>query len=139
MFLIDTNVISESRKIRSGRAAPSVVAWFKATDPSTTFLSAMSLFELELGVVRTERRDPLQGERLRRWLDHIVKPGFAGRILAMDADVAATCAGLNVPDPVSERDSWIAATALVHGLTVVTRNVVDFSATRAKILNPWND
>ena len=137
MFLIDTNVISESRKIRSGRAAPEVVAWLKKTDPSTTFVSAMTLFELELGVVRIERRDPSQGERLRGWLDHIVKPGFSGRILAMDADVAVACAVLHVPDPVSERDGWIAATALAHGLTVVTRNVADFGGTEALLLNPW--
>jgi hypothetical protein len=138
MFLIDTNVISESRKVRSGRAAPEVVAWLKATDPSTTFISAMTLFELELGVVRVERRDPGQGAALRRWLDHIVKPGFAGRVLAMDTAVAIACAALHVPDPVSERDGWIAATALAHGLTVVTRNVADFEATGVLIIDPWD-
>lgn len=137
MFLVDTNVISESRKVRSGRAAPEVVAWLKATDPSTTFISAMSLFELELGVVRVERRDPAQGKSLRHWLDHIVKPGFTGRVLAMDSAVAVACAAMHVPDPVSERDGWIAATALAHGLTVVTRNVADFEATGVLILNPW--
>lgn len=137
MFLIDTNVISESRKARSGRAAPKVIDWLQATDPSTTFISAMSLFELELGVVRLERRDQDQGERLRRWLDHTVKPGFAGRMLPMDDVVAVACAGLQVPDPISERDGWIAATALVHGLTVVTRNVGDFAATGVTMLNPW--
>jgi predicted nucleic acid-binding protein len=138
MFLIDTNVISESRKVRSGRAAPEVVAWLKATDPSTTFISAMTLFELELGVVRVERCDPGQGAALRRWLDHIVKPGFAGRVLAMDTAVAIACAALHVPDPVSERGGWIAATALAHGLTVVTRNVADFEETGVLIINPWD-
>lgn len=138
MFLIDTNVISESRKVRSGRAAPEVITWLQATDPSTTFISAMSMFELELGVVRVERRDPAQGEKLRHWLDHIVKPGFAGRVLAMDSAVAVVCAALHVPDPVSERDGWIAATALAHGLTMVTRNVADFEATGVLILNPWD-
>ena len=138
MFLIDTNVISESRKVRSGRAAPQVVAWLKATDPSITFVSAMSLFELELGVIRVERRDPAQGKSLRHWLDHIVKPGFAGRVLAMDSAIAVACAELHIPDPVSERDGWIAATALVHGLTVATRNVTDFDTTGARILNPWD-
>lgn len=137
MFLIDTNVISESRKMRSGRAAPQVVAWLKATDPSTTFVSAMTLFELELGVVRIERRDTAQGASLRRWLDQTVKPGFAGRVLAMDGAVAVACAGLHVPDPVSERDGWIAATALVHGLTVVTRNVRDFEGTGVGVVDPW--
>lgn len=139
MFLIDTNVISESRKVRSGRAAPDVVAWLKATDPSTTFISAMSLFELELGVVRVARRDAAQGDSLRHWLDHIVKPGFAGRVLAMDSAVAVACAAMHVPDPVSERDGWIAATALTHGLTVVTRNVADFAATGVLMLNPWDN
>lgn len=137
MFLIDTNVVSESRKVRSGRAAPAVVAWLAATNPDTTFLSAMTLFELELGVARIERRDTTQGAELRRWLDRTVTQGFAGRILAMDDRVARVCAGLHVPDPVSEHDGWIAATALVHGLTVVTRNVADFDATGVLLLNPW--
>ena len=64
-------------------------------------------------------------------------PGFAGRVLAMDAAIMATCAGLHVPDPVSGRDGWIAATALVQGLTVVTRNGADFAATGVELLNPW--
>jgi len=88
-------------------------------------------------VVHVERRDHPQGGKLRRWLDHIVKPGFAGRVLALDSRVVVACAARHVPDPVSERDDWIASTALAHSLTVVTRNVVDFDATGVLILNPW--
>lgn len=138
MFLIDTNVVSESRKIGAGAADGNVVAWLAATAPSATFLSAMTLFELDLGVVRAERRDAARGARLRRWLDRVVRPGFSGRVLPMDDAVAVACAGLHVPDPVSERDGWIAATALTHGLTVVTRNVADFAATGVDVLNPWD-
>jgi len=137
MFLLDTNVISESRKLSSGRAAPTVVAWLMVTDPATTFLSAMTLFELELGVARIERRDPAQARRLRRWIDQTILPGFAGRVLPMDVAVAIICARLHVPDPVSERDGWIAATASVHRLTVVTRNTADFAETGVTTLNPW--
>ena len=137
MYLLDTNVVSESRKARSGRAAPEVVEWLRSTAPDVTFLSAMTLFELELGVLRIERRDIAQGKALRAWLDGVVKPGFAGRILAMDAAVATACAALHIFDPVSESDAWIAATALVHRLVVVTRNVGDFAPTGVRTLNPW--
>lgn len=137
MYLLDTNVVSEGRKAGSGRAAPEVVEWLGSTPSEVTFLSAMTLFELELGVLRIERRDVAQGRALRGWLDGTVTPGFAGRILAMDAAVAAACAALHVPDPVSESDAWIAATALVHKLIVVTRNVGDFASTGVRTLNPW--
>jgi predicted nucleic acid-binding protein len=137
MFLLDTNVVSESRKVAAGRASPAVVAWLAATDPGVTFLSAMTMFELESGVVRMERRDPDQGARLRRWLVGVVAPAFQGRVLAMDAATATVCARLNAPDPASERDGWIAATALVHGLTLVTRNGKDFRGMGVRILDPW--
>lgn len=101
------------------------------------FLSAMTIIELEIGVLRIERRDPSQGANLRRWLDDHVLPAFAGRILAVDTAVAQRCASLHVPDPRPDRDALIAATALVHGLTVVTRNVGDFEPTGVRTLNPW--
>ncbi|HEY0229087.1 MAG TPA: type II toxin-antitoxin system VapC family toxin, partial [Mycobacterium sp.] len=100
-------------------------------------LSAITLLELELGVLRMERRDAAQGARLRTWLDHHVLPSFADRILAIDAAVALRCAALHVPDPRSDRDALIAATALVQGMTVVTRNVADFAPTGVRVVDPW--
>jgi len=137
MYLIDTNVVSESRKLASGRANASVAAWMESVDPELTFLAAISWFELEYGVLLMERRDQPQGAMLRRWLTETVQPAFQGRSLPMSADIATRCARLHVPDP-CERDSWIAATALVHDLTVVTRNVADFVQTGVALLNPWD-
>lgn len=84
-----------------------------------------------------ERRDPTQGVVLRSWLNTHVLPTFSGRILAIDTPVVQHCAKLHVPDPRSDRDALIAATALVHGMTVVTRNISDFKATNVQKLNPW--
>lgn len=134
MYLLDTNVVSELRK--ASRAEPAVRAWATEQPPGTVFLSIMCLMELEIGVLRMERRDALQGERLRRWLE-IVLAAFEGRILGIDTAVARVCAKLHVPDPRPERDALIAATALVHGLTVVTRNTADFGPMGVRLFNPW--
>jgi len=136
MFLLDTNVISESRKQR-GKADANVVRWLRATSPAQTFLSVFTVFELELGIRLKERQDKAQGAALRRWLETIVVPTFAERVLTPDLAIARRCAALHVPDPASERDAWIAATALEHGLTVVTRNVADFERTGVRLLDPW--
>jgi predicted nucleic acid-binding protein len=93
--------------------------------------------EIDLGILRIERRDAAQGARLRAWMEGRVMPEFARRILAVDSQVARRCAGLHVPDPRPERDAFIAATALVHGMTIVTRNVTDFLHTGAPVVNPW--
>lgn len=137
MYLLDTNVVSELRKARTGKADARVAAWAQATPASAMFLSAISVLELELGILLVERRDGPQAALLRGWLDQHVLPAFDGRILPVDAAVARCCARLHVPDPRAERDALIAATALVHGLTVVTRNVGDFAATNVGLLNPW--
>jgi predicted nucleic acid-binding protein len=137
MILLDTNVVSESRKLGSGRADPLFTAWLESVDPDTTYLCAMTVFELEHGVLRMERRDPVQGPMLRRWLDDVVRPAFAGRILPLSAEIATRCAQLHVPDPKSERDAWIAATALVHGMTLATRNTADFAASGVAMVDPW--
>ncbi|MEZ5823326.1 MAG: type II toxin-antitoxin system VapC family toxin [Geminicoccaceae bacterium] len=138
MFLLDTNVISELRKVESGRADPAVARWAKSQRAADFHLSALSLMEIEIGILRVERRDRRQGVRLRRWLEQRVLTGFAGRILAIDAATALRCARLHVPDPRSERDALIAATALEHGLTVVTRNIRDFQDTGVAWLDPWS-
>jgi predicted nucleic acid-binding protein len=134
MFLLDTNVISELRK---KSANTHVVQWAAQIPPASLYLSAITILELETGILRVERRDQRQGELLRTWLQHSVLPAFTGRILPVDSTVASRCAKLHVPDPRSEYDALIAATALVHGLTVVTRNTQDFRASGVKLLNPW--
>ena len=137
MFLLDTNVVSELRKAGTGRAHPAVVAWAQAIEPATLFLPVIALLEIERGVLMAERRDPAQGAVLRAWLEGQVLPAFEGRILPVDAAVARRCAGLHAPDPKSDRDALIAATALVHGMTVATRNVADFTATGVRLLDPF--
>ncbi len=137
MYLLDTNVVSELRKVIAGRANPRVAAWQEQVNQSACLVSAVTLMELEIGVLRMERRDGRQGALLRAWLEERVVPEFAGRILPVDEAVARRCAGLHVPDPRPDRDALIAATALVHGLTLVTRNTADFAAMGVVLLDPW--
>ena len=137
MQLLDTNVVSELRKIGSRRVDTGVATWAKSAGAGGFFISVVTLMELETGVRLVERRDRKQGAMLRTWLDDKVLPGFAGRLLPVDEAVALRCAALHVPDPRLERDALIAATALVHGMTLVTRNVADFEAMEVPLFNPW--
>jgi predicted nucleic acid-binding protein len=137
MFVLDTNVVSELRKVRLGKADVSVAAWAQSVDAADLFVSAITIMELELGVLSIERKDATQGAMLRAWLEQHVLPEFSGRTLPVDTAVAQRCARLHVPDKRGERDALIAATALVHGMTVVTRNVVDFKPTGVATINPW--
>ena len=138
MFVLDTNVVSELRKVGDGKADRCVAEWVAGKQASDLYISALTLMELEIGVLRIERRDRRQGERLRRWMERHVQPEFLDRTLAVDRTVALTCARLHVPDPRAERDALIAATALVHGMTVVSGNRSDFEATGAALINPWS-
>jgi predicted nucleic acid-binding protein len=138
MYLLDTNVVSELRKVRLGKANRHVATWADSVDASDLYLSAITVHELELGVLLVERRDAAQGALLRTWLNQYVLPAFMGRILPVDVSVAQRSAQLSVPDPRPVHDGLIAATALVHGLTMVTRNVADFTACGVTILNPWS-
>lgn len=137
MYVLDTNVVSELRKAKAGKADANVVTWARPINPTLLFVSAITVHEIEIGVLRKEHSDPRQGVELRRWLDDLTRTAFAGRILPIDEQVARLAAGFQVPDPAPIQDSLIAATALVHGMTVVTRNVSDFARTTVRLLNPW--
>lgn len=134
MYLLDTNVVSELRKPHADKR---VTAWAAQVPPSGLFLSAITMLELEIGVLRVERRDARQGTALRKWLNERVRVAFAGRILPVDDAVATRCAQLSVPNPMPHSDALIAATALVHGLIVVTRNTRDFKAADVGLVDPW--
>ena len=135
MFVLDTNVVSELR--RPGKANREVIHWAESLPVSNFFLSSITVLELELGALLVARRDPVQGTLLREWIDRQVLPRFDGRILPVDTTVARRCAQLHVPDRRPERDSLIAATALVHGMTVATRNIADFEPMGVPVFDPW--
>lgn len=133
-----TNIVSELRKVRAGRANPGVARWAAAVSMNQMYLSAITIHELEHGVLLAERADPDQGSVLRRWLDDGVAAVFAGRILAVDGTVARQAARLHVPDPAPFRDALIGATAVVHRMAVVSRNVQGFDRfDDLTVVNPW--
>ena len=135
MYLLDTNVISELR--RPEKANTALIAWAANLQVSRFYLSVITILEIEHGILLKVRKDKKQGALLRDWFDNEVLPRFEGRILAIDVNVSLQCAKLHVPNPQPERDALIAATALVHNLTVVTRNDKDFLSTGVQLLNPW--
>ena len=137
MYLLDTNVVCELRKVRAGKADANVAAWADSVDAIELYLSVITIQELEIGVLLAERKDAAQGAVLRGWLLNQVMPSFSGRILDVTTEVALSSAALHVPNPCTVRDGLIAATALVHRMTVVTRNETDFKPTGVLTLNPW--
>lgn len=139
MYLLDTNVVSELRKVRAGKANAKVARWADSVDAAELYLSVITLQELEIGVLLVGRRDQAQGALLRTWLRSHVLTAFRHRILSVDAAVALRGAQLHVPDPRPVRDGLIAATALVHKMTVVTRNVADFAPMNVPLLDPWDE
>lgn len=136
-YLLDTNVVSELRKVGDGKADANVTKWVGAQDSNDLFISAITILEIERGILTIQRRDA--GSRLRGWMDSRVRPEFAERVLPIDDAIATRCAHLHIPDRRNEADALIAATALVHGLTVVTRNVQDFDDTGVIVVDPWQD
>lgn len=137
MYLLDTNVVSELRKVGAGRADPKVAQWAQSVETASLFVSVITIQELEIGIQLAMRRDSTQGELLRQWMNQHVLPAFEGRVLSVDLAVVQRSAALHVPNPRPVRDGLIAATALVHGLTVVTRNLADFQHCGVTLINPW--
>jgi len=137
MYLLDTNVVSELRKAHAGRADENVARWARGVEASALYVSAITIMELDVGAHLAARRDSAQGALLQRWIEEHVLAAFVERVLPVDLAVARICAKLHVPDRRPDRDALIAATALAHGMTVVTRNVADFERIGARLLNPW--
>jgi toxin FitB len=135
--LLDTNVVSELRKTNQPHVNASVVRWSRTFAAADFCISVMTLMEIEIGVLRLERRDPAQGSALRGWFENYVLRGFEGRILDIDARIVRKASLLHVPDPKPDRDAFIGATASAHSLTLATRNVRDFAAMGIDLLNPW--
>lgn len=137
MFLVDTNVVSELRRAKTGKVDANVLSWAESVSAVELYISTISILEIEIGVLRAERRDDKQGKALRKWFEGQVLTVFHERVIPIDIEVALRCADLHVPNPAADRDALIAASALVHGMSVVTRNVSDFSACGVSLINPW--
>jgi predicted nucleic acid-binding protein len=135
MLLLDTNVLSELRKVSRGKGDPRVAEWSRSGPADAAFISVLSIYEIQIGITRIEGRDPHQAGLYLRWLEESLLPNYAGRILPVTAVVARQAAVMQHPDPRPFTDTLIAATAIVHGLTVVTRNTADFRMCSA--FNPF--
>jgi toxin FitB len=135
VFLLDTNILSALR--RPDRADPSLLKFAAERLGGGAFISAVSVMEIEYGALLLARRDKLQSAMLTEWLEGKLLPEYSSRTLDVTLAAARRCAALHVSNPQPCRDAFIAATALVHGLTLVTRNTKDFLTTGIKLLNPW--
>lgn len=134
MYLLDTGVVAELRKARSGQTDAGLAAWAGGVSRHSLFISALTLMELDTGVAQLEQKDRPAAAAVRSWIDTQVLPAFDGRILAVDAAVVRRRAQLAYPDA---RDGLLAATALEHGLRLVTRHPGAFKAGKVKVFNPW--
>lgn len=137
MYLLDTNAVSEIRKISKGNANIGFTNWFHSVKMENLYVNTVVLMELEKWHLLKSRKDKPQAEILRNWVLNTVYPMFDGRIFQVNIEIAKICATLFVPNPKPENDAWIGATAITYDLTLVTRNVDDFEGMPVKILNPF--
>jgi len=132
-FLLDTNVVSELRRRKRNQG---VVDWLEAMDDNLLHLSVITLGEIRRGIRRLHLHDATQAVHLAAWLDGL-RTSFAARILPIDETVALRWGELGIHQPISVADGLLAATAIHHGLTLVTRNVSDFEPNQVPVLNPF--
>lgn len=126
MYLLDTNIISQIRKINAPSCPIAFKSWFDSVDLTMCYLSAITVFEVELGILQKSRKDPVQAQILRDWFENQVKTEFATRILPIDTQSALKSAGFHVPNPASLPDSLIAGVAVAYNMILVTKNAKDF-------------
>lgn len=137
MYLLDTNAVSEIRKISKGKANSGFTDWFHSVKMENLYVNTVVLMELEKWHLLKSRKDKPQAEILRNWVLNTVYPMFDGRIFQVNIEIAKICATLFVPNPKPENDAWIGATAIAYDLILVTRNVDDFAGMPVKIFNPF--
>jgi hypothetical protein len=134
-YLLDTNVLSETRK---KKADAGVIAFLQAAEASTLYLSVLTLGELRKGVAKKKREDAEMAKRLADWVDGL-EYSFADRILGVDAATARLWGDWSSERPRPVVDTLLAATAVQHGLTLVTRNIRDVRGIAVKLLDPWKE
>jgi predicted nucleic acid-binding protein len=132
MYLVDTNVISEAR-----RGTAEAVAWMRSADPQLIYLSTLTLGEIMRGIALKQKSDPTDAGRLAEWLRRL-RHRHADRILPITDHISVEWGRISAIRPRGDVDGLIAATAIVHDLVVVTRNIADFADTGADIVNPWD-
>ena len=139
MYLLDTNILGDIRKSHHPNCPALFKQWLNHVDLNLCYLSVISIYEIEQGILRKERTDTIQGQLLRTWFEQKIQPEFHHRILDLNTNIALKTAQLHVPNPASLADSFIGATALQHNLTLITRNTKDFQSFGVKLFNPFED
>lgn len=139
MYLLDTNVVSELRKIKTAKAHQGLSQWLSSIQPEQLYINTIVLMELKKGIFLKQRKDPKQAQVLQIWLDTVIRPAFAQRTLNIDENTIDICAKLHVPNKRPENDAWIGAMAIAYNMVLVTRNVKDYAGLPVKILNPFNE
>lgn len=138
MYLLDTNVLSEMRKLNSFKINPNVATWLNRVYPEELYLSVLTIMEIKVGILGLKHRNDYQQTTvLNSWLTQEIQPKFAQRILPITTEIALSCASLHIPNKRPFSDALIAATAIQHNLTLVTRNIKDFQGLKLRLINPF--